>query len=439
MTGSLHVYGLSALMGQKLATGTSLLLFGIALSWVAVASRVDLALPRVTGMGGLGFQRLLTWLLLLAWLATVRSWLLMVSPHASVLGLCIAGCGLLALALAIRWPPHPLWLVGGAALLGSIVRVMSFASVPIDPAHGDMLPLVQGAIGHLLAGQSPYAMYAMPWEVPLTYLPLTWLAYLPPYLLGADLRITNLVAELSVGLALAWLAHTTGQVTGLSVTGLLIWAWLFLQPSALSWSLATTAPVQWALLIALLVLLSTDHVRMSAIMLGLCVAATPLVSVIIPFALLRWMRLGGWRLVLRCVGIAALLGVSLIAPFLIWAPQLFIFGVWRWFNDNDLYPRLRWDMDQTWARMIGFSGMFWRHKLVGLLKPIQAVLLLSTAALYHRGGSTTMGMAPYVTAAFLFFTLFNPVLWPYLYNPALLAALVSITPLWRAQTQRSIA
>jgi hypothetical protein len=308
----------------------------------------------------------------------------------------------------------------------------------------------------------------MPWEVPLTYLPLTWLAYLPAYLLRGDLRITNLLAELGIGLALAWLAQssrlwrgvgggfatknqqkagprtqpqdvaTALQAQGAPEAGLLIWAWLFLQPSAMIWSLTTTAPVQWLLLTALLVFLSTDHVRRSAIMLGLCAAATPLVSIVIPFALLRWLRLGGWQLALRCAGAAALIGVTLIAPFLIWAPQPFIFGVWRWFNDNNLYPRLRWDMDQTWARMIGFSGMFWRHKLVDLLKPIQLVLILSAAALYHRRRASAISLAPYVTATFLLFTLFNPVLWPYLYNPALLAALVTMTRLGRGLASEGV-
>ncbi len=425
LTGALHVYGLSSLMGQKLATGTSLLLVGLALGWVAVAAQATTALVPVTEARRRRVQRGLTLLLLLAWLATVRSWLFFLTPQATTLELALAGVGTLGLILALGWPPAPIWLVGMAAVLGSCARLLSFAVVPIDPAHGDMLPLVQGALGNLMAGQSPYALYAMPWEVPLTYLPLTWLAYLPPYLLGADLRITNVCAELGLGLLLLWQARLKPEAT----TGLLLWAWLFLQPSALSWSLATTAPVQWLLLTALLLFLSTEQIRPAAVLLGLCLAATPLVSVIVPFALLCWWRLGGWRLVRRQIGTAALVALPLVLPFLLWAPQPFSFGVWRWFNDNDLYPRLRWELDQTWARMIGFSGMFWRHHLVGLLKPIQALLLLGVAAHYQRGGATALRLAPYVATAFLLFTLFNPVLWPYLYNPALLAALVAVTRL----------
>ena len=465
VTGALHVYGLSALMGQRLAAGAAALLVAIALGWLAVAAREPRteACPepkrrdreprtgdqrtkneeqtsghafRVTHSAAHSTQRFLAFLMLLAWIATARDVVLFLAPRAAVFERVLLAVGALGLALAVLRPPAPGWLAVMAALLGTVVRLVSFAHVPIEPPRGDMLPLVQGALGNLLAGRSPYTTYAMPWELPLTYLPATWLAYLPPSLLGLDIRLTNLAAELAIGATLAWLAARrrlrSGAARGALAAvwqaepGLLLWAWVFLQPTALHWSLTTTAPVLWALLALLLALLVGARDRAAAIGLGLCVAASPLTGVVAPFVLLRWLRAWGWRRSLGLAAWATLIAVVFILPFLLWSPDQFIFGTLRWFNDNDLFPRLRWEMDHTWARMVGFSGIFWRHGLVGGLKPLQALLIAGLAVLYWRWGATAGRLAPFVTAALLLFTVFNPVLWPYLYNPALVAALVAI-------------
>jgi hypothetical protein len=105
--------------------------------------------------------------------------------------------------------------------------------------------------------------------------------------------------------------------------------------------------------------------------------------------------------------------------------------VLQWFNNNDIYPRLRWEMDHTWARQTGFSGIFWRRGLEGLLKPIQAGLLAGLLALFWWWGAQARQLAPLVCAAGLLFMVFNPVLWPYLYHPALVAALVALVALAR--------
>jgi hypothetical protein len=88
-------------------------------------------------------------------------------------------------------------------------------------------------------------------------------------------------------------------------------------------------------------------------------------------------------------------------------------------------------MDNTWARVVGFSGIFWRHGLVAILKPFQALLLVGLVALYWHWGASGRRLAPFVAAAFILFTAFNPILWPYLYNPALIGALLATTTLGR--------
>jgi len=451
ITGALHVYGLSMLMGQRLAAGAALLLLIIAGGWLRVASSLPPTPPmnceRYPGRTYRALalltppiiRRILTLLMLQAWLATAIDFLVFLAPGSIPPWALVFGVGTLALPLALIWPPAPGWVAVGAALLGVIVRVASYPYIPIEPARGDMLPLVQSALDNLLAGRSPYTIYSMPWDVPLTYLPLTWLAYLPPRLLGLDIRLTNVLAELVVAASLAWLAvmlrPTSESRRSRLITvwrgepALLLWAWIFLEPTALHWSLTTTAPVQLALLCVALALLVAERRWMSSAALGLCLAATLLAAVVVPFMVLCWIRSSGLRRTIPLVGIAGLIGALLALPFFLWSPHDFIYGVWIWFNTNDQFPRLRWDMDNTWARVVGFSGIFWRHGLVDILKPLQALLIAGLAALYWRWGASAHRLAPFVAAAFLLFTVFNPILWPYLYNPALIGALLAATTL----------
>src|SRR4051812_25149110 len=77
ISGALHVYGLSALAGQQLAAATALLLASVAAGWVLVAAPSALLLPSRRGRGP---QRLLTLLMLLAWLSTAYDFVAFLSP-----------------------------------------------------------------------------------------------------------------------------------------------------------------------------------------------------------------------------------------------------------------------------------------------------------------------------------------------------------------------
>lgn len=444
LTGALHVYGLSALMSQKLATGAALLLSLIAAGWVLLATRSPALRASTTTFEAPLPTRLLLLLILLAWLATTRSLVQFLLPEAPASLWWLLGSGVVLLLAALWRPPAPGLLALGAAGYGSLARIVAMQVVPIAPERGDMLPLVQGALQRFTAGLSPYTIYTMPWELPLTYLPLNWLAYLLPFGLGLDIRLTNLAAELAIGGLIVWLAavaasQSSGSASYLRLAwqepALLCWAWVFLQPTALNWSLATAAPVQWLLVALILALLLRAWYRACALALGVGGATTLLAGPLAPFVMLVWLKVLGARTALRLSLIAAGCMLLLLAPFVIWSPGQFVYGVWSWFNNNQLYPQLRWEMDNTWARMIGFSGMFWRHELVGLLKPIQSFLLGSLLVVFWRLGAAPARLVPLIVATFLLFMVFNPVLWPYLYTPALVAALLSL-PLMAAANEK---
>ncbi len=336
--------------------------------------------------------------------------------------------GLITLLLLLRFPAIAIAL--GAFALGTIIRVIHMDNIPIVPEHGDMLPLVQGALGHFLAGLSPYRTYQMPWEVPLTYLPVTWLSYLPAYLLGVDLRWTNIGAELVIAGAIIWLS---GQRNGWETAwrrepGLVLWGWLYLQPSVIHWDTGNTAPITWALLAVALALTLAERHTAAAIALGVTAAGTPFVAVFALFIGLHWLRERGPVETVRLTAIAGIVAAVIIAPFLLWAPGDFVTGTYRWFNHIDGWPRQKWlETDPPiWSVITGFSGEFWARGAQGWLKPIQALIVLSIAGLYWLRGARLTLLTSHAVAAFLGFMLFNPVLWPYLYNPALVAGLVGI-------------
>lgn len=461
IAGALHIYGIAHLMGQKLSLAIALLLFALATGWLLIACISTRSGPPSyqerqntnVSMAPTHWQRLYTVLIFLAWLATMRNLIVFLPPPGPfpLLHTVILSGGTLALLFTHIFPPPPVWVLGIALFLGSFARISSLAQMPIDPARDDMLPLVLNALHNVTHGQTPYTTYSMPWELPLTYLPATWLAYLPPYLLQLDIRITNIAAEVLVGAALLWSSQAksnrclslskapihAGETTdsppcmgGLGGNNklkphILLWAWFYLQPAVMNWSLTTTIPIFWAWLCLLFVLHAAHKPRLAAAMLGVCIAASPMTSLVVPFILLTWLRTHTKQHVLLFVGIAGTIAALIILPFLLWSPQQFIFGTWRWFNDNNLYPRLRWEMDNTWAHQVGFSGVFWRHGWVGILKPLQMLMLTTLAALFWFFRAHAQQVAPFTVAAILFFMVINPVLWPYLYSPAFVAALVS--------------
>ena len=144
-----------------------------------------------------------------------------------------------------------------------------------------------------------------------------------------------------------------------------------------------------------------------------------------------WLRQLGTTRTIRLASISAIIAGVLIIPFLVWAPGDFLMGTYRWFNTIDGWPRQKWaETDpHIWSVITGFSGEFWSRGRETWLKPIQTVIVLGIAGLYWLRGAKLDDLPIHAAAAYLGFMLFNPVLWPYLYNPALIVGLVGVTAL----------
>lgn len=418
VAGSQHVYSRPTIAAAVLA--------GLAMLWL---------LPRPHALRELSVQRVVALLPVVALVAAMVDVATFVpansgwSPARFVL---LFGGG--ALLLTLNRAPA-VWIAGAALALGTAIRLIHMRHVAITPANGDMLPLAQGAIANLLAGRSPYMTYTMPWEVPLTYLPVTWLAYLPTYLANLDLRWTNIAAQVVIGGAVAWLAAQRGGTSWRNEPALILWAWLFLQPSVIHWDTGNTAPITWALLAVLIALTVAGKQRAAAVALGVTAAGTPLIAVFGPFVALHWLRRYTWVQTARLLVIAGMVAAVVIVPFFVWAPQDFVQGTYRWFNTLDGWPRQKWLETEPpiWSIITGFSGEFWARGVENWLKPIQAFIVVGVASLFWWRGAPADQLSKHAAVAYLGFMLFNPVLWPYLYNPALVVGLVGLVALPAAQ------
>jgi len=337
----------------------------------------------------------------------------------------ILALGAVAGVAALIRPPSNAWTLRIAVGLGIAMRLAVYAAQPIDPMRADMLPAVRAAAHNLLAGHDPYAMYRMPaWEVPLAYFPLTLLAYVPATALGIDLRTANLCLDLGLGAVVWTLARRRGRALPS-----LFWAWTFAGVACLGWSVDTEHPVGWLLLGATLALAAApgeECPRSTAILLGLSMAASPLTAPAAIFIGLHWLKTHGPRKTAALVALSLVPFLAVVVPFLLWNPRTFLFGVFQWHNDNNLYPGIKWREGRAWATQLGLSGLFWRFGAVGLLKPLQALAMALLAARFWRAGAGRALLLPSIALAYVAFAMLNPMLWGYLYWPAAVAAMLAV-------------
>ena len=105
-----------------------------------------------------------------------------------------AGVVVMIVGTATNRPPV---LLAGALASGVALRVFEFEG-RTDRACRGICFRSSCSRSRTRWGESPYRVYQLPWEVPLTYMPLNWLAYAPLLVAGADPRWTNALAELAV-------------------------------------------------------------------------------------------------------------------------------------------------------------------------------------------------------------------------------------------------
>ncbi len=366
------------------------------------------------------------WALPAAWIFTAYflAQLLPANPFIQLIPWLI----LAALILLKVFVRDPRALIGVGVVLGCLLRFYIYWRFPIYPLTSDMQPLVHKSLENFLHGQNPYQVYAMPWELPLTYLPLTWLAYLPPFVLHIDTRSMNLVADLAIGISLIGYGYVRRRELSLDsiYAVLLVWVAIFNLPILGEYAQSATAQIYWALLAVTLLALVAGKTRLAVVLLGAALATSVLIVVVLPFVAVYRLVHDGWQKCILRLLVVALIGAALVVPFWLTARENFVYGVVAWLNNNRLYPLLGWEMGRYWIKQIGFSGFFWAANAQDLLKPIQLMILLLLSVTYWRYAAQLRHLPAFATAAYLLFTAFNPVIWPYYYFVAFSSGLIAL-------------
>lgn len=418
------------------ATAAGLLLGGVALLWLRAPPGLSLepswarwvgVVPVATGVASIHIRGLLD-----------------PGPAFALGATAAAGVGAMVVGTAMRRTPL---LVAGAVATGVALRAFEFALVPINPGWGDMLPLVLLAVTNVANGESPYAVYHLPWDVPLTYMPLSWLAYAPLFWARVDPRWTSTLAELSVLGAVYFCGRHRADKT-LRNAAAALWAAWFVASRMVKYDSGIAAQVQWAA-IAWLAAFAVEKNRWTPAAFGAAFGTTVLALPFAPTLAVAWHR--AWSRPLsqrprrpralplaRAIFFAALVSAAIIVPWVIWSPHAFLDGVVLWFNDLDRFPRSKWDESREWALHPGLAGVFWTLHLERWMKPLQLTLMAGLAILYARktgsaGPRATLGAE--LVAVFLLFMLFNPMVWSYLWEPSVCLALVALASAGSPRTE----
>ena len=363
--GQFQAFGLGPFVGAPLAAIAGALMMAIAGLWLVQGERKL----------GTRLEQVVMWLPSLALvLSVVVNPVTRALPWSAPEHLWLAPLAIALVVLPLlRAPSFVVVLVAVAA--GLLLRAITFKATEYSQG-GDMIPLAHRAGGNLLAGTSPYRLYDFSWKVPLTYWPVTMLAYVPARLLRVHPRWVGVAAEIVVQAAVFLVASNGGRRvrTAFRHPALVLGATIFLLSSSIEWVRIATAPVGWAA-IALALAAVVTRMRTESLLVGVAMASTPLAAVFTAFVALAWWREDGVRVFIRKSAVACAVAFALVLPFLLWAPRNFIEGTVLWFNDLDRFPRLKWNESRTWAAYPGFAGLAWQLGLERWLRPLQAALV----------------------------------------------------------------
>ena len=331
-------------------------------------------------------------------------------------------CRLLQLArplvnLPLAWAEFAIVLGGTMALRTYLISTEPLADLT------DMLPLVQAALSEFTAGRAPYIFHTIylnhlePYQMPLTYLPSKWLAYLPAHLAAIDLRYTNLLMEAVIYLHTAWLLlrlptdkrHSQVWQAAFTFLLLLMINRFFLKRT--DTEMAPTLFVTWFMATSLF------HRRfwIASGLLGIGVAMSQMFWLMTPF-ILAYLWTQPHAKPARFAGMTFTIAAALCMPFLLWSPS----GVKAGLVDHWVaLEQMSYAAAKPLFHNINFSIGFFANQNQWLLKYIQAGLGLGTFAWFFLSGAQrqlTTTLAYCCLAVFTFFQ-FNIVVWTYLYQP----------------------
>jgi hypothetical protein len=326
----------------------------------------------------------------------------------------------LAFALLTRASAErrPALLLLVSAFASFVVHAYSINFFPLTPIRSDMLPLILAADHNLLAGHFPYIVYPLiSGSVVLTYLPATWLIYLPAAASNVDLRWVNTVLGLAAVAAVYFSVPRQSRIYAASLLSLFL-----LFPYA-QFHHEIYISLQWLLAALVFAALQRQRWILAGIAFGCGVGASQLFWITLPFfALYLFRRIGLKQTLLVLLALLASASVW-IAPFLIASPDRFIFGIFtHWAIGNPLSVRAFNLTFWEWTAL-----RFFGDASVKMLQRLQIVCLaILFFAAVRRKISTEADFWGWATAAITLFALTNFLVWPYFFVTAFFMMILSL-------------
>ncbi|WP_260736921.1 hypothetical protein [Tunturiibacter lichenicola] len=313
---------------------------------------------------------------------------------------------------------RPALLLLASAFASVVVRAYSIYFFPLTPLRSDMLPLILAADHNLLAGHFPYVVYPLiSGSVVLTYLPATWLVYLPAAASHTDPRWVSTVLGLA---ALAVTYFSVPRRLRLYAASLLS---LFLLFPYAQFHHEIYISLQWLLAALIFAALQRQRWILAGIAFGCGVGASQLFWITLPFFALYLVHRIGLKQTLLVV-LALLASAAIwIAPFLIASPDRFIFGIFtHWSIGNPLSVRAFNFTFWEWTAL-----RFFGDASVKMLQRLQIVCLaILFFAAVRRKIRSEADLWGWATAAITLFALTNFLVWSYFFVTAFFMMILSL-------------
>ncbi len=308
--------------------------------------------------------------------------------------------GFLYLATRSTAPPSST-IASLTAIAFAADLLLAIYSFPLTPARSDMMALIAAADRQFLQGHDPYHFYSLqpPTPVFLTYLPGTWLSFLPAELLRIDLRFVTMLCCVAAIFVL-WKSLRAGHRR---VASLLI-AVFFLAPYVQFRFEIYYAPI-WLCLAAALTLFVRGRTWASTILIGIGIAMSQFVWVMFPLYLLFFLQRYGVKKAAQVLAVSLASALILIGPFLVLSESSFYYGILgHWQNTVNLRPA---------------NLSFWVMRVVGVrhLQLVQATVLalLFLWCLVKKKCATPVATLQWMSFALLLFVLLNALVWGYFF------------------------
>lgn len=347
----------------------------------------------------------------------------------------VAACYLLIII------PSVVKMKGAAALAlylaaGTFLKGLGIYQWEIDPQHRDMIPLIhQGALS-FLDGRHPYRIYFCGHDLPMTYLPLMWLSYVPAVAAKIEPRVMSVL--FSIGSALLiyrWKGRGGG---GAREEFFVYLAAVWYMQAEVIWVavFAENTPF-WFFTFFFLWAVVRDRRAEAAIFLGLMLAVRHFSLLFVPFAVVWFLlgRRGGGKETgktragnLFYPALAAAIACIIVVPFIVGSAQSFFFGTLHWLTSFGPTHRTWWEAQ------ISLSPLFYAGRHEKMLLWVQVALyslvflafLIAALRRKFSPAFVRLNLWAFFSIAYILFLLFNSLMWRHLHIMGIVLILFSL-------------